>query len=213
MRLILLSTLVGMLGLFGCQGPAGVDLARRCPPTEFRAVGAPLPPIWVQLTSDRRPLAQSGREDILGRTYYAENTLLEPIEAALIRVLARDLAASGVTSSAGVRDAEQPLVVEVDLVDGAASYEQGPEALLLVLPVSGLEARCSLRLRLRDRLGRKFLDARYQARAEGSASWLGGPGEAAIALLAEVLRDVVDQTLPQIHQAPAAFWARQSPER
>lgn len=194
----------------GCAGCASApqDLVALTPATTFRATGQALGPFQVRLDTDRRPPQEHGTRKYPGRSYLGYNDLVEPTAVSLLRILARDLRASGVASIAGLERRDDGYVLEVHVVHLGASYNDGIETLVPVLPTSAIAARVAIRLRVRDRVGRLFLDATYTAERNTVAALLTGIQSTAAATLAESLRAVCDQALPEIHRSVPAFWKR-----
>lgn len=184
------------------------DLVELTPPTSFRAEGKALGPFQVKLDTDRRPPVEHGTRKFPGRSYLGYNDLIEPTAVSLLRIFARDLRASGVASTAGLAPRDDGYILEVQVDHLGASYNDGLETLVPVLPTSAIAAHVAVRLRLRDRVGRLYLDEAYAAERNTVAALLTGIQSTAAETLAETLRAVCDQALPDIHAAVPAFWKR-----
>ena len=186
-------------GLGGCGHDTPlVDLTALSPETSYRFSGPPLPPIHVRLAADRRPLIQYGKRSYLGHSYLTQETLLEPLEVVVLRVLARDLATSGLGPSASIRGSGQPYTLSITLQEGTAHYSEGLENLTIILPTSSVVGVCEYRLVLKDQDGRRLVDEVFSAETETSASVAGGLQETAARTFLMALREANDQALRRI---------------
>jgi hypothetical protein len=162
----------------------------------------------VRLLSDSRPPEERGTRKFLGTSYVGGNTLIEPTDVSLIRILARDLVASGVSTGASWTDAGEPYTLDVAIKHLGAAFSEGPQTLTVVLPVSPVHARCAFGLRLRDRDGRLFLDEVFSSEVRRSGALLTGLEREAVKALSEAIRAAVDQALPRLRQSIDAYWQR-----
>ena len=89
-----------------------------------------------------------------------------------------------------------------------ASYNDGVETLVPVLPTCAIDAFCDIRVVLRDRAGRVYLNQRFDARKRSVTAALAGIRSTAAANLGAAIRVVADQVLPAVHAAVPAFWKR-----
>lgn len=206
LRALLALVLIALAG--GCSA-SSFDLVSEVEETEASSDAPTLDPILVKLRSDRRPLEQHGHRKYLGMSYLPASRMAEPTSVALLRVLVRDLVASGVARAASLLEKEQRYVLEVDIVNLYGAFGEGLENLTIILPTSGIEGLCTMRLRLRDRDGRRFLDQVFEGRAEGAASLLVGLEESATRRLAEAIRKAVDAALPVLGSSVRDFWREQ----
>jgi len=165
------------------------------PATETRVEGEPLPRIRVKLGSDRRPLEERGERKYLGTSTFGDGSLLEPTHVVILKILARDLTLAGISRRASIRDQEQPLVLEVSLDRCAASFGEGLENLLIVLPTSRIRAVCKMGLLLKDLDGRTLLQEEIETEATGSASMLSGLESSAARVLAQAIGEAVEKAI------------------
>ena len=196
-----------LLGACAHQGSRPVDLVTLVELPARRPSGPSLGAILVRIHADTRPMEERGTSEYLGRSYVGDQDFSEPTDVGLLKVLARDLVAAGVASAAGLEDTGQPLTLDMEILHAGASFGSGLETLIL-LPTSEVQARCNLRLLLRDRAGRILLDAPFDSRLTSQASVIGGLRSSASRRLAEAIRETLDAALPVIATAPALFWER-----
>ena len=193
--------------LCGCTAQPH-DLVEMTPPTTFGASGDALGPVQVKMETDRRPPIEHGSRKYPGRSYLGYNDLVEPTAVSLLRILSRDLQESGVASVASLAPLDSGYVLFVQVDHLGASYNDGIETLVPVLPTSAIAAKVAIRIRLIDRVGRLFLEADYGASDSTVAAMLTGIQETAAVTLARTIRNVIDQALPDIHASVPAFWKR-----
>ena len=198
-------TLVATLGACGST-PHALDLTGMCPPTQIRVEGDPLASVHVKLDRDIRPPGDRGRSSYPGESSLDESDLLEPTDVVILRVLARDLVRAGVAREASITEDGQRYTLGLTLIRGGALFDQGVESLTMVIPTSSIEATCRYRVRLRDDVGRIYLEKEFAAKRETSSSLVGGTGSNAAEALANAIREAIDRTLPEVHRAPDAFW-------
>lgn len=199
--------LVAAAWLTGCaSGP--YDLVELTPPPGYRASEKPLGLFHVRLETDRRPPQEHGVRKYPGRSYLGGNALVEPTGVSLLRVLARDLVLAGVAREAGLAARGQGFVLGVTVEHLGASYNDGVETLVPVLPTSVIRARCEVRLVLRDVVGRVYLDRIFAAERGAVAALVTGIQSTAATTLGETLRALSDQILPVVEQAVPSFWDR-----
>lgn len=193
--------------LTGCASDPH-DLVALTPTPTYRASGEPLGPFQVKLETDRRPPREHGVRKYPGRSYLGGNALVEPTGVSLLRVLARDLVLAGVAPEAGLAARDQGYVLGVTVDHLGASYNDGVETLVPVLPTSAIEARCEVRLVVRDLVGRVYLDQVFAAERNAVAAMLTGIQSTAATTLGEALRALSDQVLPAVHASVPAYWKK-----
>lgn len=193
--------------LAGCAyGPQ--DLVALTPPPTYRAAEEPLAPFHVSIETDRRPPREHGVRKYPGRSYLGGNALIEPTAVSLVRVLARDLVLSGVAGEAGLVAREQGYVLGVTVEHLGASYNDGVETLVPLLPTSAIKAHCEVRLVLRDVVGRVYLEQLFTVERTAVAAMVTGIESTAAKALGGALRALSDQVLPAVERAVPAFWKR-----
>ena len=176
--------------------------------TEIAGAPPALPAMLVRLKADARPPVERGTRKFLGTSYVGGNTFREPSDVSVLRILARDLVAAGISEQAGFQDAAQPLVLDVVIKHLGSSFVEGPQNLTMFLPTSPIHAHCELLLELRDRHGRLFLDEVFSAEVSRGGSLLTGLESDAADALAQAIRETLDKALPRVRSSVDAFWAR-----
>jgi hypothetical protein len=185
--------------LGGCSSP--LDLAALVPPPAHREEAPVLDLVLVRLTADQRPPIERGRRRFQGASTIGTDTLREPAEVALLRVVARDLVASGCAREASLTAAAPSHQLDIALQRLSASYTEGIETLPFLLPTSTIEAGIRAEVVLTDRSGRVFLRRTYAAEESRQAAALEGLSSAAAAALARSIRQALDAMLPEIAQS------------
>ena len=195
------------LWLTGCaSGPYA--LVQLTPAPAYRAREKPLGPVHVKLETDRRPPQEHGVRKYPGRSYLGGNALAEPTGVSLLKVLARDLELTGVGREAGLMARDEGYVLGVTVEHLSASYNDGVETLVPVLPTSAIKARCEVRLVLRDLVGRVYMDRTFAAERRAVAAMVTGIQSTAASTLGAALRALSDEILPVVEQAVPAFWKK-----
>ena len=184
----------------GCSGPR--DLAARVPPPTGSAESAAHGRrILGRLKGDQPAQEERGRRRFQGRSTIGSAELREPTDVAFLRVLVRDLVASGFASAATLDQEDPDLILDVTLLRLYGSYTEGVETLPLVIPTSSVEARCQVLFQLRDGWGRTFLEKELNSEDRGVAAAVGGLSSAALNSLTRCIRDVMDELISELGRA------------
>jgi hypothetical protein len=209
-RLIALLTVLVSAALTSCSSPSNLFL--EVPPTSYRHEGDPLPPVLVEMGSDKRPSYQRGTRQYPGNSWLSSDDVIEPTDVTLLRTLARDLRESRLSPQANLSDRESPLRLRVDILELGAVSGDGVESLTLVLPTSGTAASISLRLRFEDNVGRLFLDSPFTDTQSRSGFPFLGADSRKVEALAAGIRSVIDLALPAMAAAYERFWRDNRPD-
>ena len=188
-------------------GSSQFDIARATPATSWRSDRA-LGAVQLVLKGDRRPLEERGLRAYVGGSWLGGRDLVEPLEIAFLRIIARDLTTSGLSHDARVAAEGQPLLLEMTLENLGCRYSEGLENLAFLLATSSLHAEVSILFRWRDHEGRVFFESEFHAARDAKASPASGLRERAVSLLSEAIRDAIDQMLPRLTRSIEDFWMR-----
>lgn len=184
------------------------DLVESTAPSRFRAGAEPIGSVLVRLKADMRPREERGVRQFVGTSYLGGNDLVEPTDVSLLRILARDIKRTGVAADASFQDDEQPYILDASILHLGASYSEGVESFTMVLPTSSIQAKCAVRLELRDRAGRVFLDEVFEREERRGGARLTGLERDAARALSAAIRGTVDDALPKLAAAVGAYWSK-----
>lgn len=204
LRLPQIALALGAGLLASCSGPA--NLLSRIPETDWRHPGEPLPPILVELGSDKRPQAQRGLRKSLGDSWLSSDALTEPTDVTLLRSIARDLRTSGLSPGAALRFPSPPLRLRIDILELGVLTSDGVESLAVVLPTTDAELRMQIRAVFTDAAGRCFLDEVFRYSESRTTLPIAGSQGVALGLLARGYRDLIDRMLPRLSGGHGDFW-------
>lgn len=174
--------------------------------TELRLPGSPLALVLVKIVSDTRPLAEHGTFKALGKHQLQHGNFSVPTLVEVAGVIADGLVRSGVALEAALACEDAPYILELDVLHFGTEIAGGLESLLVIAPTCALVATCTLRWRLLDRHGRRFLETTTEVELDGHAVPLVGIESDAAGLLGRALRMACDDGLPQILPAVDAWW-------
>jgi hypothetical protein len=199
-----IAIVLSLMGLAGCSSPQ--NLLMEVPRTTYRHEGEKLPPIRVELRSDKRPSHQRGLRQYPGNSWLTSDDVLEPTDVTLLRALVRDLRDSGLSPGANLARDTSPLILQVDILELGAMTSEGVESLAVVLPTAGIEAPVAIRLSFGDDKGRLFLSRDFsESSTSSSLPFLGTQG-ARISALASGIRAVLDRALPALAASYREYW-------
>ncbi len=199
--------LLASAALLGCTSSPN-DVVSLTSPSTLRIPNRALPEVQVRVETDKRPIEEHGRRKYPGISYLGGNDVAEPTSVSLVRILARDLVQTGVARAAGLGERAGGYILGITIKHLGASYNDGIETLVPLLPTSAIDARCVVRVIMRDHVGRVYLDQEFGARRRSMAAALTGIQATAAATLGAAIRDTVDQIIPAVSEAVPAFWKR-----
>ncbi len=178
------------------------------PPSQAAIEGPPLGTCWIRLKQDRRPLTEHGRVSYMGESYVLDQDFKVPVAESILAVLARDTRRAGLFTGTSLYDKEQALRLDVTIERASATFVEGLPSLIPLVPASALEATVKLRLALLDRDGRVFIDQMFERSESGVGAAVEGLEDAAATILGRAIRGAVDDAIPALRAAHAAYWER-----